>query len=198
MAGAAVEVKLRAALEDERGLSVIELTIASVVSLVLLFAAFSLLDSGTRSERTSQARHDALLTLRGVMGQMTQETRQAVSISSTSNQTRLAMRTIVQGAEHDVAYEVRPAPPNTSCPPLPCALARSEDGGAFVTLSDRIVAPQAFCYQYDQGASPPCQATTPTPATSSIRISLELSPIIFSEGTVSLATDVQLRNVGGS
>ena len=171
-------------LREEHGLSLIEVVIASFLSLVILLAVLATLDSGTKSERISQARQDALVDLRSAMAQMTKEIRQADSVASTSNQSRLDIQTFVGGAVHRVVYDVVGTPPNA-------LLRRSLDGGTPVVLTDRVIAPQPFCYEFDQ---PNCLSTTPTVNLSSVRISLELSPVAFGAGSVTLATDVQLRN----
>ena len=178
-------MKLRALWSDERGLSLVEVVVASALSMIILFAVLSTLDSGTKSERITQARQEALLDLREAMARMTKEIRQATSVSSSSNATMLDIQTYVEGAPHRVVYQITGTPPNAR-------LLRSYDGGTPQVLSDRIVAPQAFCYEFDQ---PDCLSATPTVNLSAVRVSLEMSPIIFGSGTVTLATDVELRNI---
>lgn len=171
----------------ESGISVIELSIASMITLILVAAVLSMLDSGTRHERVGQARYEAQLTLRTSMNQISRELRQALSVDPSSNQTRLDMQTLISGTQRRVVYEVVGTAPNA-------VLQRSLDGGAPALLAERIVAPQAFCYHFSE---PTCMATSPTADLSSVRISLQIAPVVFSQGTVTLATDVQLRNVSG-
>lgn len=173
---------------EDVGTTVIELVIATALLLIIIGAALSMLDTGTKTERISQARNDAQTSLRGAMNQMTKEVRQAVSVAPSSNQTLLDIQTLISGVQHRVVYQVTGSPPNAK-------LQRAIDGGTPVQLADRIMAPQAFCYQY---SDPDCLATTPPTGLSSIRISLQISPVVFSSGTVTLATDIQLRNVSNS
>jgi Tfp pilus assembly protein PilV len=185
-------------LRDEGGLSIIEVTIASVLLIIVLFSAFSLLDSGTRSERTSQARNDAQVMLRTAVAQMTKEIRQATYVDSTSNQSSLSMKTLIGGTEYWVSYEVTGTTPNAVLNRRQCASPTSSTtisclaSTAAVQIADRVVAPQAFCYQFDD---PDCLAVSPTSTLSAIHVSLQVSPVVFSQGTVTLATDVQLRNI---
>jgi Tfp pilus assembly protein PilW len=182
------------------GLTVIEVMIASLLFLVLTMAVLSLLDSGTRSERVSQARDDAQVMLRGAVGTMTKEVRQATYVDSTSDQSNLYMKTLLDGVEYWVAYKVIGTVPTATLQRLQCSAPASSttmtclDSATPVQLADRIVAVQAFCYLFDD---PDCIANPnhPTSTTSAIHISLQVSPVVFSQGTVTLATDVQLRNI---
>lgn len=184
MAGASNEMRLR----DDRGFTIIELVIASALFFIILLAVLSTVDTGTKSERISQARQEALVGLRQAMTQITKELRQATSVDADptkSNASRLDIQTLIGGVQHHVVYDVVGTAPNA-------VLRRSLDGGAPQQLADRVVAPQAFCYQFDE---PTCLATSPTANLSSIRVALEISPVAFSQGAVTLATDVELRNV---
>jgi Tfp pilus assembly protein PilE len=176
---------IRQAIVEDDGLTLVELIVASFLAMVLLLAALAVLDSGTKSERISHARQDALVDLRAAMTRMTKEVRQADSVASTSTATLLDFKATIGGVQRHLVYDVIGTPPSA-------VLRRSEDGGTPLVLSDRVLAPQAFCYEYDQ---PNCVATTPTVNLSAIRISLKLSPIVFGSGSVTLATDVELRNL---
>lgn len=172
-------------LRDDRGFTLIEMMIASALFLLILGVVLSSFDSGTKSERISQARQEALVSLRQAMTQMTKELRQATSVATTSTATHIDMQTLVSGAAHHVVYDVSGAAGSA-------ILTRSLDGAAPVQLASHVVAPQAFCYQYDD---PNCLATSPASTLSSIHVSLELNPVIFSQGSITLATDVELRNI---
>ena len=194
---------LRRLRTNEQGFTVIEGVIASTLTLVLAMAVLSLMDSGAKSERISQARHSAQLTLRGATMQMTKEIRQAVSVAAGSTQTVLDMQTLLYDQvtnsvqTHRVVYRVTGSPPDAKLERLedPTGTAPGPYSGATaVQLADRVVAPQAFCYQYD-GSTNTCTSTSPTATLSSIRISLEITPVAFNAGAVKLATDVKLRNV---
>jgi type II secretory pathway component PulJ len=170
----------------DRGSTVLEVALASALFMLMVGAVLTALDSGTRSERVSQARQEALLDLRQAMTQMTKEIRQAVSIDPTSTATRLDMHTLVGGTDRRVVYEVSGSAPNA-------ILRRTVYTPTATTfeLANRIVAPQAFCYQFNET----CLATTPGETLSSIRVSLALTPVVLSAGSITLATDIELRNL---
>jgi len=175
---------------NDRGVTVLELTIASALTMLILLAVLSSLDSGTRSERISQARQEAEVTMRSAMSQVTRDLRQAVSIASGSTATLLDMQTLIDGVQHHVVYQVVGTSPNAT-------LQRTVDSSAATTLAKNIVAPQAFCYQY---IDPSCVASSISALSSpndlsSVRISIQLTPIVFQSGSITLATDVQLRNI---
>ncbi len=173
-------------LREERGVTLVEMVIATGLFMLLVGAVFAALDSGVKTERITQARQDALLDMRQAMTRMTKELRQAVSVDDQSTATKLDIQTLISGVQHHVVYDVVNASPNA-------ILRRTIDGGTPQTLATRVVAPQAFCYQFDD---PTCLRVTPDPETlSSIRISLSLDPVIFSSGSITLATDVELRNL---
>ena len=190
---------------DERGFTIVELTIAGALLVVIVGAVLSLLDSGTRAERVSQARHSAELTLRGALTQMTTELRQATAIDPNSTQSVLDMTTLISDStgnvsQHRVVYQIVGTAPNAILQRIvdPAGTAPGPYTGPVVQLADKVVAPQAFCYQFDDTATPApgvCDATSPTATLASIRISLSISPVAFSQGSVTLATDVQLRNI---
>ena len=101
---------------------------------------------------------------------------------------------------HRVVYQVVGTAPNATLQRLldPTGSAPGPYTGTAVQLADKIVAPQAFCYQFDDTALPPpgvCNATSPTSTLSAIRVSLSISPVAFAQGSITLATDVQLRNI---
>ncbi len=178
---------------DERGITVLEVAIAMALSAIIMTAAYSLMDSGTRSERISQARQDAEVTMRAAINQATQDLRQAISIASTSTATNLDMQTLIDGVQHHIVYQVVGTAPNAT-------LQRTIDGGVAQTLASNIIAPQAFCYQYiDPNCVAPTIASLSSPSDlSSVRIAIQLTPIAFNSGSITLATDVELRNINNS
>lgn len=170
----------RLVLRDDRGLTVIEVVIASTLSLVILMGAFQLLDSGTRHERGQQARHSALLELRGAMTRMSKDVRQALSIEPSSTRTRLDMQGLVLGAQHQIVFELTGG-----------KLVRKVDGASVGTpLASDVTSTAVFCYD-----PPDCVLATPSVEPTSIRISIAREPEVFSGGPITLATDVELRNI---
>lgn len=162
---------------DERGTSLVELMIAAAIFMVLLGAVLTMLDSGTRTERAQQARHDALLDLRTALLRIDKDLRQALSISSDSTRDRLVMHTLIAGEAHIVAYEV-----------LAGELTRSIDGTGAGRLASRVTA-LPFCYD-----PPDCVASAPA-GPRMVRVSLQVTPEVASSGPITLATDVHLRNL---
>jgi len=185
-------------LHRDDGFSLVEVMVASLLFLVMVMAALSLLDSGTKSERTSQARNDAQAMLRRAVAQMSKEIRQTTLVDSSSDQSDLYMKTLLQGVEYWVSYKVVGTPPNATLRRAQCSSPASSTtisclaSAVSVQLADRVVAPQAFCYQFDD---PDCLATVPTTTLSSVHVSLQVAPVAFASGSVTLATDVHLRNI---
>ena len=62
---------MRRFLRSDEGFTIVELMMVSVLSLIILFSAFALLDSATKTERGAQARFDAALGVRQAMLQTT-------------------------------------------------------------------------------------------------------------------------------
>lgn len=166
-------------LRDEDGVGVIELLVATVIFIILLLPVLSLLDSGTKTERANQARHDALVDLREAMTRITKDVRQALSIDPASDRTKLDMETIVAGVEHRVVYQLTGG-----------TVTRAVDGGGAAPLAEKVTSTQIFCYD-----PPDCLLTAPPEAPSAIRVDIALEPEVFSGGPINLATDVELRNI---
>jgi type II secretory pathway pseudopilin PulG len=169
----------RRARDDESGTTVIELVIASGIFLIMLVAVLNVLDTGTKQERAQQARHSAMLQLRNSMTRMTKDIRQVISIAPSSSQTRLDTQTYLSGAQHHVVYQI------TST-----ELTRTIDGGAATPMATRVVAGTAFCYD-----PPACALTNPPAEPTTVRITVAVVPEAFSRGPITLATEVELRNV---
>jgi hypothetical protein len=159
----------------------IELVVVTAISLVVLGAVLSMLDSGTKTERATEARHSALLALRAGLVHIDKDLRQAISIASTSTTSTLDMQTYVSGVQHHVVYDVSSG-----------ALRRTLDGGTPVTLVAHVTTATPFCYD-----PPGCVATAPLSApspTTLIRVTVAATPEVFSGGPITIATDIQLRN----
>lgn len=165
-------------LRNEEGASLVEVVVALAVFLVLLVAVLQVLDSGTRAERGQQARHDSLLELRGAMGRISKDLRQATAISSSSTTGRIEMQTLIAGVAHQVVFDV-----------VVGEVRRTIDGGSPVPMADGVTTPTPFCFD-----PPDCVATAPA-APTIVRVTMEAEPEVFSSGPITLATDVKLRNL---
>jgi Tfp pilus assembly protein PilV len=166
-------------LKGEEGVGIIELMVASVLFIILLLPVLSLLDSGTKTERANQARHEAVLDLREAMTRITKDVRQALSIDPASDRTKLDMETIVAGVEHRVVYQLTAG-----------TVTRAVDGGSAATLAEKVTSAQIFCYD-----PPDCLLSAPPEDPSAVRVDIALEPEVFSGGPINLATDVELRNL---
>lgn len=162
---------------DEEGWTLVELLIAMAFTSLLVVAGFQVFESGSRTERAQQARHDALLELRGALDRIAKDTRQATQVSTSSTRSRLEIATTISGVLHDVVYDVADG-----------AVRRTIDGGTPVLLADHVTTATPFCYD-----PPTCVAPGPT-APTMIRVELGVEPEAFSRGPITLASDIQLRN----
>ena len=173
---------------DDSGVSVIEVLIGSTLFFVLLAAMLSSLDSATRHERGLQSRDEALLELRGAMTRVAKDVRQAVTIAESpdSDHSRLEFSTLVSGVEKAIVYEVEGG-----------EFRRSIDGGSPISLATGIAptVDPAFCYTFDSVAKTCVDGGAVPTSPTIIRVTLALSPDAFSGGPITLATDVQLRNL---
>ena len=193
--------RLRKLVRDDRGFTLIEMTIATALLVLLIGAALSMLDSATKSERISQARDSAESALRGALTQLTKELRTATSVNAQSNQSVLDMQVLISDAtgsvtQHRVVYQVTGTAPNATLQRIldPTGSAPGPYTGSAVMLASKVVAPEAFCYQFDDTTGT-CNSHSPTSTLSAIRVSLSISPVAFAQGSITLATDVQLRNI---
>jgi Tfp pilus assembly protein PilE len=191
-------------LRDDEGLTLIELMVAGVMFSIILFAAFSALDVGTKNERGQQARHEAMLEIRGAMDRFTKDLRQATYVDPASNHNKLTMKTIISGAETDVVYELVALGGDLY------ELRRKVGAGtAQVMVRNMVVgttpfgAPDPpFCYSYySAGAPSECIDATNAvggrvpDALTAIRVTLAKDPEFNPGEPITLATDVQLRNL---
>lgn len=176
-------MKIRGRTDHDDGFTVIELTVAAALSMILLMSALSLLDGATRTERRTQARLDVVVSLRDAMAQTTKEARQALTIDATSTRSKLVMDTLVGGATHHVIFEVSGTDYRVTDTTV---------GGTARTIVRHVSMTQPFCY--DPNATPPCAAASPSSPTS-IQITIAATPEVLSGGPITLSSDVQLRNI---
>ena len=154
----------------------------SVLSMVILVSALSLLDGATKTERGLQARLDSVVSLREAMTETTRSVRQATAIIATSTTSRLEISTIVDGDvahPHDVIYDVSAG-----------AYRVTDNGGTPRVIASNITSATPFCYS----PTTPCAAPSPSSPTS-IRITLAGEPDVMPDGSITLSSDVELRNI---
>jgi Tfp pilus assembly protein PilE len=192
------------ALRDDTGLTLIELMVAGLMFSILMLAALAALDTATKAERGQDARHQAMLEIRGAMDRFTKELRQATSIDPTSNHTMLKMKTLIAGVETQITYDLVDAGGGTY------DFRRAVGAGAAVTLVKNMVTGTTplgtpdppFCYSY-YSAGAPSQCIDATNAAggrvpdalTAIRVTLAKAPESNPSEPITLGTDVQLRNV---
>lgn len=167
--------------------------VALAMMMLLLGAALSVLDSGTRNERGQQARDQALTELRQAMSRVTRDVRQATAVAPTSTRSRIDMQTLVGGLAKRIIYDVDGTDfRRTDCPFAFTASCTPSNWVLVAKLNSNLV----FCYDYDppnclaSGNSPP-----PAPAFTALRVELSTEPEVFSGGPIRIATDVELRNI---
>lgn len=184
---------------SEEGMSLVEVMVVCILSLIVLASALSLVDSVTKNERAAQARHDTVLQLREALTKVSKETRQALAIGLSSTRSLLDMQTLVSGITTRVVYEVAGTDfRRTVCTNVdlaaPCA------PGDHVIVA-HVTSAEPFCYD-----PPSCTATAPVGTLSTIRIALSAKPEVFFSGKpvdcgghdvlgVCLSSDIELRNI---
>jgi hypothetical protein len=178
----------RLSIRDERGISVIELVIASALMLVIVLAVLASLDSGTKTERSTQAKSDALIDIRGGVTRFTKDVRQATAINGASSSgSTIEMQTLVLGTPTRLIYDVSGgAFRRQVCTTLTLG---ASCGGTPAPLVLRVTSATPFCY------NPPGCTTTPPSDISAVRIALAGNPDVQVTQPLSITTDVQLRNL---
>jgi len=173
---------------EDSGFTLVEMMIASALFAVILFAALAMLDTGTKTERAQQARRDALITLREAMTRFTKDTRQATAVKSTSTRSSIDIQTLVGGVAQREIFDISGSSfRRTICVNFAFT---SSCGGTAAELTDHVTTTTPFCYD-----APDCVASAPTTQMASIRITLARTPEVLSTGSITLATDIDLRNL---
>lgn len=174
-------------LRDEDGLSIIEVVIGAALACVLAVSALAMLESSSRVAHSQQSRGDALVEVRAAMMRITKDTRQALSLSSTSTRNRIDMRTLDGGREVHVVYELSQGTLyRNSC-------VETSSGCAMPTqatpLTTNVTTPSVFCYDV-----PACESSAPRINPESVRVSLVVTPD-GSDEPLTLTSEVALRNI---
>lgn len=160
---------------SEDGISVVELTIAMALLLLVATSMVSVFHSIQRASLRQSARSETTDEVRLVMQRMTKEIRQATTIRSASTASFLDMDTYVGGVETRVRYTASGT-----------TLTRQEGAAAAVTVMDRLTTTSLFAYAPDAATA------------STVTITLTARPEHF-EGDdveVTLTSEVKRRNGG--
>ena len=157
----------------EHGFTLIELTIAIALLMIVLGMFFEALGSSQRSEAFIADRTQALDALQTTMAHITKDTRQATRINSSSSASSLNMQTYYDGVAANVVYTI-------SGP----TLTRSVNGGAAIILMTNLASPSIFTYE-------PSSASATV-----VDILLQATPKQAPNTTVQLTSEVRLRNLG--
>ncbi len=113
------------------------------------------------------------------MARLTKELRQVVSIDPSSTRNRLDVQTRIGGVERHALYELSNG-----------EFSRTLDDGVAVAIAERVKTTHPFCYD-----PPDCTLDSPPLYLTSVRISIGVEPAADSSEPVSLATEVELRNL---
>ncbi len=185
---------MKRCLREDDGFTLVELVIASALSLMIAFSALSMMDGITRSERGAQARYDATSSVREAMMRATKELRQATAVNPSSSQSTLDVQTLLAGTAKRLTFDVS----GTDIRRTICAnfAFSAPCGGSAAIVLSRVTNLAPFCYVHQipaSGTPAPCD-TTPT-SIKGIRIEFAATPDLKSTtAPVRLASDVQLRN----
>jgi type II secretory pathway pseudopilin PulG len=203
--------KVRRKLDGDGGMTLVELTVAGLISSILLLGAFSALDVGTRAERGQQARHDAMLEVRGAMDRFTKELRQATWINPGSTHQMLEMNTLIAGVDKRVKYELVATGGDlydlrrtVSSVPTPSTASVATPGPTQTLVSHMVVGTTPFgspdppfCYSYYSAGNPSecIDGGAVPPVLTAVRVTLAKDPEFNPAEPITLATDVKLRNI---
>ncbi len=189
-------------LREESGFTLVEMMVATMIFSLLLAAVLSSLDSATKAERGQQQRHSAMLEIRQAMTQFTKDLRQATAIDrTTSSHTVVEMDTLISGVAHHVKYTVALVDATKQL----YEFRRELDGGTpEVVVTNMVInttanPDPAFCYQWDSSSVPPVCIDPvderPPLQLSAIRVTLATAPAHNPSEPITLATDIDLRNI---
>lgn len=173
---------------DDSGLTLVELLIASALAAIIMVAALNMLDSGSRTERATEARHTVQLAMNDAMTRISKEIRQASALGLDSTPSLLDMQTLLDGNLIRVIYDVN----GTNFRRTLCAntdLAATCGGTAQTLISRFSTTVVPFCYDPDG-----CTATSISTTPQKIRVTLTAEAAVFSGGPITQMTEVDLRN----
>ena len=159
----------------EHGFTLIELTIAIALLMVVIGMLFESLTSSQRSEAFIADRTQTLDALQTTMARVTKDTRQATQINTNSSASQLNMQTYFDGIAANVVYTISGT-----------TLTRSINGGAAIILMNNLASPSIFTYE-------PSSASATV-----VDILLQATPKKSPDTTVQLTSEVRLRNLGNS
>ena len=165
---------------------------------LILAAVLTSLDSGTRTERGQQARRDALVELREAMGRLTKDLRQAEWIDpDASTHEKLVMETLVSGERVAVTYRLHPLGSDIYELRRQEALTPEETIVTNMVVGTTANPDPPFCYSFDSAGTPPkcIDNGSPPAALTAIRVTMAKDPEFNPGEPITLATDVQLRNL---
>lgn len=157
---------------DERGFTLVELTIAMGLLLVVVGAMLNQLSSAQRSEHFASDRSFILDQTRQSMARMTLDIRQAASVDPTSTDTHLVLQTYVDGVLTQVTYDITGA-----------ILTRTVQGHAAEKLQTNLANTSIFSYDPD------------TSNAQVVSILLQVTPPATPNATIQLTSEARLRNI---
>lgn len=187
---------------DQNGFTIVELMVASFMASIVLFAALSVLENVTKNERGQTVRHTAMLEIRQAMTRITKDIRQATWVDPLSDHDTLTIQTIISGSTASVTYQL------VSTGTDIYELRRTVDGNTQAIITNMVLGTTPLgtpdppiCYSY-YSAGMPSECLDPAPPDdhppeelTAIRITLAKDPEHNPGTPITLATDVQLRNI---
>ena len=170
--------RLRSRSTDQRGTTLLEVSIASLVLAIAVTVFFSGLISTQNTERYTRLRNEALDDLRLMANVFAKEARQATAVTLNEPH-KVVMVTRVNGTATSVTWEVVSAAGVSNL--------RRVAGTSDRTFVIKLVSPAVFSYN---------NSATPIPPSSVRTVRLDLATKLSAKyPSVSLGTEVSLRNV---
>jgi prepilin-type N-terminal cleavage/methylation domain-containing protein len=162
----------RTARHDSRGFTLVELTIALGLLLIVVGAMYDQLSSAQRSEHFASDRSFVLDQTRESMARMTLDIRQAVSVDPSSTDTHMLLQTYVNGTLTFVTYDISGT-----------TLTRTVQGRPAEQLQTDLADTSIFSYDPDASDA------------QVVSILLQVTPPASPNATIQLTSEARLRNI---
>lgn len=158
--------QIRAGAGSEAGLTLVELLVASAMSVVLVGASCAMLISAVRSQPTVSRKSQEVTTARYVLERMTREIRNGIAVEpATATGSHVEFRTRVRRSACGGAVQENPSAPaiecrvsysctSSACTRTETAPTAPSDSGTAIPVIDNLASDKVFNYEPGPPATP--------------------------------------------